>query len=332
MSKLIVKVSDFNVNNVSMGPVKVMESGGKMCSLNYSYGASSGPLTTQVGPLSLPYGMNVFDKAGPIKYSMDLSLRGYEENPKVKAVYDAFTALDEHMIDLGVKNSKQWFKADLSRDVVKAFYTPMVKIAKDADGNPKPYPPTIKINLRKDRNQNDAWEVKLFEMVDGEPREVEGVPLEDLLVKGAQLTTLIQCTSVWFAGSKYGLSWKAKQIRMDTVPESIRGYAFVDEEESVQKPTSRPVATQNKFAKLQEEDDAEADEDEAFSAPAPAPAPTPSVPTAKKQSVLTAMLPPAPAPAPADDVDDDAEDHEPIPVPKKTITKKTIVKAVAKKA
>ena len=330
MSKLIVKVSDFSTANLSVGQVKSLESGGKMASLNYNNGGSSGPLITQIGPLSLPYGMNVFDKAGPVKYSMDLSLRGYDSDDNVKAIYDAFSALDEYMIDQGVKNSKAWFKADLTKtpDVVRAFYTPMVKVAKDADGNPKPYPPTVKINLRKDRNNSDAWEVKVYERVDGDVRKVEGVPLEDLLVKGAQITTLIQCTSVWFAGSKFGLSWKANQIRMEKVPDSIRGYAFIDDAPAASKARSAPApAPVNKFSSLEDE----AEDDEVFDTDAPAPAPVP-VAAAKKQSVLTAMMPSAPAPAPAPVDDEDAEDHEPIAVPAKktTVTKKKVVTAVKK--
>lgn len=319
MSKLIVKIGDFNVSNLSIGPMKNLESGGKMASLFYKYGdSSSSTLTTQVGSLSLPYGMNVFDKAGPVKYSMDLSLRGYEENPKVKTIYDAFMALDNWMIDQGVANSKAWFKSQLTRDVVKAFYTPMVKVAKDQEGNPKPYPPTFKINLKK---QNDQFDVKVY---DDQARPYEGVPLEDLLVKGAMVTTLIQCTSVWFAGSKFGLSWKAKQIRMDKVPESIRGYAFLDDDD-VPAPAPRAsvaasVPGQNKFSALAQEDEEEADaeEDEAFAAPA-------------RPSVTAAVLPKA-APAPAASVDDEAEDHEPIPLPKKTTTtvKKVVAKSVKK--
>jgi hypothetical protein len=319
MSKLIVKVSDFTVSSLSIGPMKSLDSGGKMASLSYKYGdSSSGPVTTQVGSLSLPYGMNVFDKAGPVKYSMDLSLRGYDENPKVKAIYDAFSALDEWMIDQGVANSKSWFKSQLTRDVVKAFYTPMVKVAKDAEGNPKPYPPTFKINLKKNQN-NDQFDVKVY---DDQARPYEDMPLEDLLVKGALVTTLIQCTSVWFAGSKFGLSWKAKQIRMDKVPESIRGYAFIDDEDvpsrSAARPAPAPVAGSNKFSTLDDAED-DAEDDAAFEAPAPV-----------KQSVLAAVVPKAPAAS----VDDDAEDHEPIPVPKKAapVTAKKVVAKVAKKA
>ena len=334
MSKLIVKVSDFSTANLSVGQVKSLESGGKMASLSYSNGSSNGPLITQIGPLTLPYGMNVFDKAGPVKYSMDLSLRGYQEDPNVKAVYDAFSALDEWMIDQGVKNSKSWFKADLKHEVVRAFYTPMVKFSKDAEGNIKPYPPTIKVNLRKDRNNSDNWEVKVYERVDGDAKKVEGVPLEDLLVKGAQITTLIQCTSVWFAGSKFGLSWKANQIRMEKVPDSIRGYAFIDDDSAPRSSTSRPAAgpssapAQNKFSSLDEE---EVEDDDAFDTPAPAPAPAPAV--VKKQTVLSAMMPATPSVPSQQAIDDeDAEDHEPIPVPAKktTTTVKKVVKSVKK--
>ena len=202
----------------------------------------------------------------------------------------------------------------------------MVKFSKDAEGNVKSYPPTIKINLRKDRNNTDAWEAKVYERVEGDVRKVEGVPLEDLLVKGAQVTTLIQCTSIWFAGSKFGLSWKANQIRMEKVPDSIRGYAFIDDAPATTKPTQKTSAPPAKLTSL---DDEEVEDDDAFDAPAPSPAPA----VAKKQSVLTAMMPavaaPAPAPAPVDD--EDAEDHEPVPVPaKKTTTVKKVVKQVKK--
>jgi hypothetical protein len=145
-------------------------------------------------------------------------------------------------------------------------------------------------------------------------------------VKGALVTTLIQCTSVWFAGSKFGLSWKAKQIRMDKVPESIRGYAFLDDDDAPARSSVKPVApAANKFAALDTdaEDEAEAEEDDAFDVPAPV-----------KPSVLSAVTPKAPAPVPAATVDDDGEDHEPIPVPKKAVTtvKKVVAKTVKKVA
>ena len=326
MSKAIVSVKNFNPANISFAPLKRLDSGGGQVYMNYAYDASTRKnLTVQVGSLPVPYGLNVFDKAGPIKYSVDISLRGYDENAKVKQIFDFFTQLDEFMIDQGVANSKQWFKSPLTRDVVKAFYTPTVRWAKDADGNVKPYPPTVKLQLRQREGKFDV------ELYDENKNELKGVRLEDVLVKGAQVTALIQATSVWFAGSKFGISWKALQIRMDKIPDSIRGYSIQDEDEDgVPAPTRRapapapapaPTPSSNKFGPLEDDDDEDAEEEEV----APAPAPVRAV---AKSSVMAAVMP---APAPAIQ-DEDAEDVEPVAVPKKaTATKKAIVKKVVGK-
>lgn len=336
MSNAVVQPTHFSPANLSIGQVKLLDSGAKQAYINYS----GHNFISQFGSLAIPYGLNVFDKSGPVKYSVDVSLRGYDENPKVKAIYDMLTALDEYMIDQGVKNSRAWFKADLTRDVVKAFYTPCVKWSKDAEGNVKPYPPTLKLNLRtqKKRNENDPvqFDVQIY---DENRRQIEGVPLKDLLARGSAITALAQCTSVWFAGSKFGLSWKTVQIRMDKVADGIHGYGFVGDDEHAVVASRQPAGgagarNDNRFSGLEEDEDDsnEMEDDAAFSAPAPAPAAAP-----KKQSVLTAMLPPAAAPAPvaAVHLDDEADDAEPIPVPKKpattTLTKKKIVTA-AKKA
>ena len=101
MSSAIVSPASFDASNVSITAPKLLPSGAKQAYLNYD----SRKLTMQIGSLPVPYGMSVYDKAGPVKYSVDLSLRGYEgENPKAKAVFDAFSQLDEFMIQQGVKN------------------------------------------------------------------------------------------------------------------------------------------------------------------------------------------------------------------------------------
>jgi hypothetical protein len=194
---------------------------------------------------------------------------------------------------------------------VRAFYTPIVRFSKDANGNPKPYPPTLKISLRK-KNGSDAFDVQAY---DSNKQPYQGVPLEELLVKGAQLTTLIQCTGLWFAGSKFGLSWKAVQIRVDKLPDSIRGFAFADEEGAavVHAPVARRAAPAPAPVQQQEVDD-----DEVFDE-APAPAPV------QRQSVLAAVTQPQ-------TLDEEAEDAEPIAVPKKAVmTKKKIVALPGKK-
>lgn len=307
----VVAPSAFNTSKVTFSAVKLLESGGKQAYLNYE----GRPLVMQVGPMTTPFGMSVYDKTTPVKYSVELNMRGYDDatnHPKVAAVYNALAALDEFMIDQGVKNSRAWFKADLTRDVVKAFYTPTVRFARDAEGNLKPYPPTLKIQLRQ---REGKFETTVY---DDKKRPMTDIPMEDILVKGAELTTLTQCTGVWFAGSKYGLSWKALQIRADKLPETIRGFAFLDDGEEAPAPAPRapqaakapaPAAPANQFANLVDDDD-EVNDDEA----------------------LAPVAPKAPA-APANDDDDAPVDEAPAPVPaKKTVvTKKVVVKSAAKK-
>ena len=287
----VVVASAFNTSDVSFSQIKVLESGGKQVYVNYG-GRNS--FVVQTPQSTLPYGMSVFDKAGPIKYSAELSMRGYDEAGKMQEFYNMMHTLDEHMIDQGVKNSRAWFKCDPNREVIKAFYTPTVRFSVDKEGNRKPYPPTIKIQLRQ---RNGDFETKMY---DDKRNLYSGIPMEELLVKGAQITALIQCTGVWFAGSKFGLSWKAIQIRVDNLPQSARGFTFVDDGEAAPAPSSSKVAQ----AYVE-------DEDEEEEPPAP--------PPKAAKTVVAATV--------DDEEDGEAEDQEPVVVPKKpaTIVKKKVV-------
>jgi hypothetical protein len=193
--------------------------------------------------------------------------------------------------------------------MVKMLYTPTMKFAKDAEGNLKPYPPTLKVQLRQ---RDGKFETVVY---DDKKRPLTDVPLEDVLVKRSMLTVLIQCTGVWITGGKFGLSWKAVQIRADKIPDSIRGFAFLDEGESApaSAPVSAPlpvqqkrapVAVPNTFQALADEE--EIDDEEVFAASAPA------------------------ARAAAPTFDDEADDVAPVALPKKVTTvKKIVTKAAA---
>jgi Family of unknown function (DUF5871) len=296
MSSVITPES-FNVSKVTFSAVKSLESGGKQAYLNYD----GRQLVMQVGPLETPFGMSVFDKAGPPKYSVDLKLRGYDDpsnNPTSAAVYTALHGLDEFMLDQGVKNSAAWFRGPKTREVLAELYTPTVKFAKDAEGNLKPYPPTLKLQLRQ---RDGKFETAVY---DDKKRPLKDVPLEDILVKGTVMTALIQCTGVWFAGGKFGISWKAIQIRADKVPSTIgKSYAFTDAEDSGAAAAPAPA---NRFAALHDEED-EVDDEEALAPPAKA----------------------AAAPPP---VEEDEDEEAPVPIPVKKSVKmiKKVVAAVKK--
>jgi len=261
----VVSPSAFSTSNITFSAVKSLDSGGKQAYLNYK----GNPLLMQIGPLETPFGLSIYDKGGPPKYSVDLKLRGYDDpanHPKNATLFKALSALDDFMLDQAEKNSVAWFKGAKSRAVLAELYTPTVRFAVEKDGSRKPYPPTVKASLRKQRN-SDEFDVELY---DDKLVPLKGIPLEDVVVKGSVLTVLIQCTSVWFAGAKFGLSWKATQIRADKIPQSFRGKpAFLDEDDAAGGSTGNSKA----FAALHDEDE-EVDDEEAL-APAAAPAAAP---------------------------------------------------------
>jgi hypothetical protein len=295
MSSSVVYPSSFNSKNITITAPRQLQSGAKQAYLNY--GGERLVMQTAVS-MSVPFGLNIADKFGPAEYSVELSFRGNEQRPEIKEFMDVIAQIDEQMLVEGVKNSKSWFKGDLGRDVVKAFYTPSLKYSKDKEGNILNYPPNLKLKLRK---VNNDFETKFYD-INGNP--YKGIPVEDLLVKGVQVTAIIECAGVWFAGSKFGLTWRAKQIAIHKLPEKIADFAFKGL--GSVKPPAEDVEDDEDAA-------SEVDDEAAFRAPA-------------KASVVAAVMPKAaPAPAPASVDDEEGDDVEPVPAPKKTVVKKKVV-------
>jgi len=313
MSNVVLHDS-LSTSKITITAPKVLESGAKASYLNYE----GGKLIIQTAlAMSLPFGLSVYDKnpSGVPEYSVDLSFRGAETNPEIKAFQTKMAELDAFMIDQGVKNCKTWFKSDLKREVVQAFYTPIVKFAKDKEGNLQPYPPTLKAKLRKIKTE---FEAKFYDVTG---KAYKDAPIEELLPKNAQVTCLLECGGVWFAGSKYGLTFRVKQVVVHKLPERLGDFAFripahAVEAEATQAP-ARGGAGGAKPTPLLDEEEAEEDNE------------VNDEEETRLTSVLAAVMPAASAVA--DEQEEAPEDEAPPPVPKKAIVKKK-VPVVVKKA
>lgn len=338
---MIHSPADIKTSKLEFQPVKILDNGGKSVNIRYE----GRNLMVETPSLNVPYGVNVFDKTpgAPVKFSVDLSLRGADENEGVRGLQDFLEAFDERMIDAGVENAAKWFKmSNPNREVIKAFYTPVVKISRDAAGNPKPYPPTFKLSLRKKIKKGEkpdtsaASDVGRFETEFYNAGERDGkgqvaafevdAALETVLPKRSQVTAIIQCTGVWFAGGKFGTTWKAVQVRVDSQPEQIRGPAFKSDAPDIRAFVAKKlpaaaaggagsgaVADDDGYGGGAAEEDDDAEEEAALMA---AVAPK-----------AAAVKPNVAAPAPA--AFEEEAVAEPIPVPKKVI-KKTVTKTAAK--
>jgi len=290
----------------------MLDNGGKTVNLRYE----GRNLMVEAPSLNAPYGLSVFDKTpgAPPKYSLDLSFRGADDDEKVRALQTFFEEFDERMIDAGVENAQKWWKmTNANREVIKAFYTPMVKISRDQAGNPKPYPPTVKLQIRKRKEQYKSAGTNSgyfeTEFYNGSVAPItayeKDVTLDEILCKRSQLSVIAQCTGIWFAGGKFGTTWKAVQVRVDSQPEQIAGRpAFRSEAPDIRAFVSRSL---QKAASVAVEDEEEDDDDD-------------------DEDVVAAVLPPpskakvAPAPAQSNFVEEE-DISEPVPVPKKVMKK-----------
>ncbi len=324
----IVFANTFDAKNISISTPKVLDSGAKQAYVNYN----GGKLVIQSpSNITLPYGVSASDKSKfggtGIDYAIDISLK--DGDVEGSAMYDytqMLKAFDERILEEAYTNRMAWFRANHSRETIAAFYKPSIKISLDAKGAPKPYPPTHKVKLQK--NKEGAFVAKFF---DSRGKQIKAdSPIEEIIPKRSQVTILVECGTVWFAaGSTFGVTWKVSQVLVQKAPErGISGFGFqgipLDEggdEEADYGSSSAPAAPE------------QVDDEEALATPV--------------KSAVAAVMPkakPAPAPAPAPvkqdnpfenvDIPNEAEDAEPVPAPvkKATTTTTKVVKKVVKKA
>jgi len=226
----IVKLKHFDTKLIKLSDPKVNNYGGKMVYLNYKEDKQS--LILQIPKMRMPYDMSEFkqDNApadADSKFSINLAFNDMENNEQVKMLYDKLTELDSKLINMGVKNSQKWFKSKHKKEVIKALYAPVIRFYKDKETGEisDKYPPTIKLKLPRNKNKEFACEVYNDDR--------ERVELESVVKKGSQVQALIRCSSIWFAGGKFGTSWMVVQMKV-TPSKTLKGYSFLpdsDDEE-----------------------------------------------------------------------------------------------------
>lgn len=220
----VILPRDFDPSLVSFSEPRQLESGGRSIFLSYD----GQPFSVQTPEMNAPFGMsNYKDRAGgvgPDKYTLDLSFKGIAERPNIRAFFTMLETIDRMMIEYGLANSQTLFKKrHTSADVVAALYTPAIKFSKDrntGEVNDR-YPPTFKMALpQKDGNF-------LCESYDARRNRID---LPDVDTKGSSVTAITRCVAIWVINGKFGVTWKALQLRV-TPSSSLRGYAFRETDE-----------------------------------------------------------------------------------------------------
>jgi len=216
MSSAAILPKNINVSNFKYSEVKTLTSGAKSVYINYG----TGKLRIQTPVMYLPYGVNEggFEdknaKQDPKKgdkkdkkYDLTLSFKGSDTNPKIETFLTKLEEIENKVIDDAFENRQPWFKDDFSdqKIIVTKMFSPIVKIDKDKNTGKVvgKYPPTIRFKLPYD-NENDRFSFSSYDM------NGEAIDLTDIItkLKGGRAQLIVELNSIWFAGGKFGCTWK----------------------------------------------------------------------------------------------------------------------------
>lgn len=229
----IILPLEFKPEKFKINSSEVVKNGAMRSVLTSYFGPNGqpGPLRIQLPQMRCPFGLKQMTdpKTGkPLnenKMSFNLSLADMENRPSIKATMSMMDQLKEIAIEEGAKNSQKWFGKNLSKDIIdNLFYKSNIKypIKKNEKGestgeiNPD-YPPTMTFSLYVNDGKISG------NAIDMKDRPID---LNQVDIKGALITPIVQITNMWLGNGMFGFSWKVLKMQVIPRPKNNNGIAF----------------------------------------------------------------------------------------------------------
>jgi len=307
--EMIMNASDFNPRtDITFADPKVNpKTSGKSVGIINNKNKSSLKLRF---PLSLTWGAQLYadPSSGRESYSMSIQFPGDGyKTPQTDKWLASMTAMEDVVLNHVMANWKKLFnKPAPSKEAAEVLYTRSVKYSRDPNSGEinMTKSPTMKVKLGYWDNKFDC---EIYspdgKMLFSQETHPNSSPVE-LIPKASQTAVIVQCGGIWFAGGKFGVTWKLLQAVVKPKP-TLKGRCLI----SLTQEDKAVISTQEIVA---EEDDNnvtamviadDSDEEQEQEAPAPAPAPAvvkPPVVKAPEPAVVAAPAPVVAAPAPAE--------------------------------
>lgn len=330
---------NINVNKFKYSAPKALSNGSRTVYVSYE----GERLTLQTPLMSMPYGVgNGYnadkgedDGGQGKKYETNVSFKGADDNPAMKKMLEKMKEIENKIKDDCFKERLTWLRDDYDgiKSVVDRLFYPIVKYSKDKQTGKvtDEYPPTMKLKFPYDPSKD----VFNFECMNMNGDELDFKSVVDNL-KGAKGRFIIQLAGLWFAGGKYGCTWKIVKASFEL--SSKAKVAFVEDsddegdvkdvgsDEDVEQdalhmasnpsPVGKKTPTTTQVEESEEEEDEEQPEEEQEEEEEEEVPPPPPAPTKTKKA-------PARVPTPEpEDVDSELEDVPPPPPKRGTKSKK----------
>jgi len=209
MASSVIKFSDLSLSDVTFSDIrKNANNGGKTIFLS---GRSGTKLYIQLPKMKVPFGLGVNEYDGKTSYSLPMAA----DDP---TFVDFLKKLDDLVVTKIVENAETYLGKAMNENVVReALYTALFRPPSD-----EKYSPIFKTKVLV--NQDGTFVPQVF-TTDREPFDL------NKLEKGQYVTAIVHIPSIWFVGTKFGITVRLQQLRV-TPSQKLTEYAFVDEDDA----------------------------------------------------------------------------------------------------
>jgi hypothetical protein len=300
---MIMNASDFNPRtDITFADPKVNpKTSGKSVGIINNKNKSSLKLRF---PLSLTWGAQLYadPSSGRESYSMSIQFPGDGyKTPQTDKWLANMTAMEDVVLTHVMANWKKLFnKPAPSKEAAEVLYTRSLKYSRDPNSGEinMTKSPTMKVKLGYWENKFDC-EIYSPEgkMLFSHETHPTSSPV-DLIPKASQTAVIVQCGGIWFAGGKFGVTWKLLQAVVKPKP-TMKGKCLISltQEDRTVLSTQQIVQEEEDFAdsnvtSMVVAEDSDEDEEPpapVVKAPEPAPVvvtPAPVAPPPEKKKMV----------------------------------------------
>jgi len=211
MASSVIKFSDLSLSDVTFSDIrKNANNGGKTIYLN---GRGKSKLFVQLPKMKAPFGLGINEYDGKTSYSLPMTA----DDP---VFVDFLKKFDDMVVAKVVENSETYLGKSMNETVVReALYTALFKPPSD-----EKYAPLFKTKILA--NHDGTFLPQVF-TTDREPFDL------NKLEKGQYVTAIVHIPSIWFVGTKFGVTIRLQQLRV-TPSQKLTEYAFVDDDDDAE--------------------------------------------------------------------------------------------------
>jgi hypothetical protein len=217
MSKpaIVLSANEWNPSAIRYAPPKISDRGAKTINIISS---QNGRWLNVSTPLMMTWGVADFvdEKTGESdgKFSMTLNFPNAEySNASTNEFLAKVKAFENQILDDAVKYSEVWFGEEMSREVAKHTFFPVLKYPKDKTTKKSDLTkaPSMRVKVP---NYNNKWNIEIYDTKNTRifPNESSDcVTPMDLIPSKSKVACIIQCSGLWFGGKGWGVTWKLSQ-------------------------------------------------------------------------------------------------------------------------